>query len=84
MCAKEAKGLGMQFYAKTFIKDEPFVVLLGDDCCYDENPATRQLVQAIIKLMLNYGVQRKIHEEVSKYGIVRPFSLIHQPKMVVW
>ena len=45
---KEAKGLGHAILcAKTFIKDEPFVVLLGDDVVVnDENPATRQLVQA--------------------------------------
>ena len=42
---KEAKGLGHAILcAKTFIKDEPFVVLLGDDVVVnEENPATKQL-----------------------------------------
>ena len=78
---KEAKGLGHAILcAKTFIKDEPFVVLLGDDVVVnDENPATRQLVQAYNKIGCSImGVQRVPHEEVSKYGIVRP-SQSHTP-----
>ena len=72
---KEAKGLGHAILcAKTFIKDEPFVVLLGDDVVVnDENPATKQLVQAYNKIGCSImGVQRVPHEEVYKYGIVHP------------
>lgn len=74
---KEAKGLGHAILcAKTFIKDEPFVVLLGDDVVVnDENPATRQLVQAYNKIGCSImGVQQVPLEDVSKYGIVRPSS----------
>lgn len=74
---KEAKGLGHAILcAKTFIKDEPFVVLLGDDVVVnDENPATRQLVQAYNKIGCSImGVQQVPSEDVSKYGIVRPSS----------
>ena len=41
---KEAKGLGHAILcAKTFIGNEPFAVLLGDDIVVnDENPATKQ------------------------------------------
>ena len=78
---KEAKGLGHAILcAKTFIKDEPFVVLLGDDVVVnDENPATRQLVQAYNKIGCSImGVQTVADEDVSKYGIMKP-SKSHQP-----
>ncbi|MEE0880926.1 MAG: UTP--glucose-1-phosphate uridylyltransferase, partial [Turicibacter sp.] len=78
---KEAKGLGHAILcAKTFIKDEPFVVLLGDDVVVnDENPATHQLVNAYNKIGCSImGVQRVPREDVSKYGIVRP-SQSHTP-----
>ena len=74
---KEAKGLGHAILcAKTFIKDEPFVVLLGDDVVVnDENPATHQLVEAYNKIGCSImGVQQVPREDVSKYGIVRPSS----------
>ena len=79
---KEAKGLGHAILcAKTFIKDEPFVVLLGDDVVVnDENPATRQLVQAYNKIGCSImGVQTVADEDVSKYGIMKP-SKSHQPE----
>ena len=72
---KEAKGLGHAVLcAKTFINDEPFAVLLGDDVVVnDENPATRQLIQAYNKNGCSImGVQSVATEDVSKYGIVRP------------
>ncbi|HAX73225.1 MAG TPA: UTP--glucose-1-phosphate uridylyltransferase [Firmicutes bacterium] len=74
---KEAKGLGHAILcAKTFIKDEPFVVLLGDDVVVNEsNPATKQLVEAYNKIGCSImGVQSVEKEEVSKYGIVKPSS----------
>ena len=48
---KEAKGLGHAILcAKTFIGNEPFAVLLGDDIVVtDENPATKQLIEAYEK-----------------------------------
>ena len=48
---KEAKGLGhATLCAKTFIGDEPFAVLLGDDIVVnDENQATGQLIKAYQK-----------------------------------
>ncbi|MGL4372418.1 MAG: UTP--glucose-1-phosphate uridylyltransferase GalU [Turicibacter sp.] len=72
---KEAKGLGHAILcAKTFIKDEPFVVLLGDDVVVnEENPATKQLVDAYNKIGCSImGVQSVADEDVSKYGIVKP------------
>ena len=72
---KEAKGLGHAILcAKTFIKDEPFAVLLGDDVVVNEtNPSTHQLIQAYDKIGCSImGVQTVATEDVSKYGIVRP------------
>lgn len=74
---KEAKGLGHAILcAKTFIKDEPFVVLLGDDVVVnEEKPATSQLVEAYNNIGCSImGVQQVPKEDVSKYGIVRPSS----------
>lgn len=43
---KEPKGLGDAILcAKSFVGDEPFAVLLGDDVVYnDENPCLKQLI----------------------------------------
>ena len=79
---KEAKGLGHAILcAKTFIKDEPFAVLLGDDVVVnDENPVTKQLIEAYNHIGCSImGVQSVAKEEVSKYGIVRP-SHSHKPE----
>jgi len=43
---KEAKGLGHAIYcAKTFVGNEPFAVLLGDDVVYTEDiPCLKQMM----------------------------------------
>ena len=72
---KEAKGLGHAILcAKTFIGDEPFAVLLGDDIVVnEENPATGQLIRAYEKNGCSImGVQSVADEDVSKYGIMKP------------
>ena len=72
---KEAKGLGHAILcAKTFIGDEPFAVLLGDDIVVnEEKPATGQLIEAYEKYGCSImGVQTVPKEDVSKYGIVSP------------
>ena len=72
---KEARGLGHAVLcAKTFINDEPFAVLLGDDIVVNnDNPATKQLISAYGKNGCSImGVQSIAKEDVSKYGIVRP------------
>ena len=77
---KEAKGLGHAILcAKTFIGNEPFAVLLGDDIVVnDENPATLQLIKAYEKNGCSImGVQTVADEDVSKYGIMKP-SKSHQ------
>ncbi|MBK5252698.1 MAG: UTP--glucose-1-phosphate uridylyltransferase GalU [Peptostreptococcaceae bacterium] len=70
---KEPKGLGHAIgCAKTFVGNEPFAVLLGDDIVYNEGePCLRQLLnvyEAYGDSVL--GVQTVPHEETYKYGII--------------
>ncbi|ERJ11065.1 UTP--glucose-1-phosphate uridylyltransferase protein [Haloplasma contractile SSD-17B] len=80
---KEAKGLGHAIYcAKTFIKDEPFAVLLGDDIVINKNgqPALKQLLDQYEDVQSSViGVQTVPNEDVSKYGICGP-SKSHEPQ----
>ena len=44
---KETKGLGHAIWrAKSFVGDEPFGILLGDDIMLSETPVLKQLVDA--------------------------------------
>ncbi len=70
---KEAKGLGHAIYcARTFVGNEPFAVLLGDDVVYnDENPCLKQMIECYDKYQTSVlGVQTVKEEDVCKYGIV--------------
>lgn len=69
---KEPKGLGHAIsYARTFIGDEPFAVLLGDDVVDAEVPCTKQLIDMFEKYNTTIlGCQIVAKEHVSKYGIV--------------
>jgi UTP--glucose-1-phosphate uridylyltransferase len=69
---KEMKGLGHAILqAKSFVGDEPFAVLLGDDIVDHEKPCLKQLVDVYLENHGNIlGVQKVAKEEVSKYGIV--------------
>jgi len=69
---KEAKGLGHAIlYAKTFVGDEPFAVLLGDDVVYSDQPCIGQLIDVYNKYEASVlGVQQVKEENVSKYGII--------------
>ncbi len=69
---KEAKGLGHAIHcAKTFIGNEPFAVLLGDDLVYSEKPCLSQLIEAYEKFQSSIvGVQRVDKDRVSLYGII--------------
>lgn len=72
---KEPKGLGHAVLcAKSFIGDEPFAVLLGDDVVVnDGKPALKQLIDAYMhKEASVVGVQTVAHSDVNKYGIVSP------------
>lgn len=73
---KEPKGLGHAiFCAKSFIDDEPFAILLGDDVVVNKGgkPALKQLIDAYYQTDASVvGVQTVAKEDVSKYGIVEP------------
>lgn len=67
-------GLGDAIYrAKSFVGDEPFVVMLGDDLMNDKEPLTKQLIDRYNKTHAStIAVMRVPHEEVSKYGVIDP------------
>lgn len=69
---KTPKGLGHAIWcARSFIGDEPFAVLLGDDVIHSSTPCLRQLMDiAEERLGSVIGVQQVEHDDVSKYGIV--------------
>ena len=69
---KEPKGLGHAVLcAKTFVGNEPFAVLLGDDVVDSETPCLKQLMKAYDEYQTTIlGVQHVPEKEVSKYGIV--------------
>lgn len=73
---KEPKGLGHAVLcAKSFIGNEPFAVLLGDDVVINKGgePALQQLIHAYDKHRASVvGVQTVAEDQVSKYGIVAP------------
>ena len=69
---KEPKGLGHAIYcARSFIGDEPFAVMLGDDVVDSEVPCLKQMIDVYNEYKTTVvGVQPVPQEDVSKYGIV--------------
>ena len=70
---KEPKGLGHAILcAKSFVGDEPFAVLLGDDVVYnEEKPCLQQLLDVYDATGASVlGCQIVPQEKVSSYGIV--------------
>ena len=69
---KEAKGLGHAILcAKTFIGNEPFAVLYGDDLMKSKTPVLKQLIDVYSKYDCNViGVQEVDPSLVYKYGII--------------
>ena len=88
---KRPLGLGHAIScAEAFVGDEPFVVLLGDDIIYTDkdkgqNPVTKQLVEKYNELQGGtiLGVQEVPHENVSKYGIIKPLKKIDEKTVAV-
>jgi UTP--glucose-1-phosphate uridylyltransferase len=70
---KEPKGLGDAIYcARTFIGDEPFAVLLGDDVMVADQPVIGQMMDIFAdRREPVIGVQQVPEELVYKYGIVK-------------
>lgn len=70
---KEPKGLGHAIHcAKSFVGNEPFAVLLGDDIVYNPDyPCLKQMIDCYEQYGTTVlGVQEVEKENVSKYGIV--------------
>ncbi len=69
---KEPKGLGHAILvAKSFIGDEPFAVLLGDDIVESQTPCLKQLITCYDEYKTSIlGVQTVPFDQVNKYGIV--------------
>ena len=69
---KEPKGLGHAIHcAKSFIGDEPFAVLLGDDIVDAKTPCLKQLINAYDEYKTSVlGVQQVAKEDTDKYGIL--------------
>lgn len=69
---KEPLGLGHAIYcAKSFIGNEPFAVLLGDDIVFSKKPCLKQMIEVYNEYKTTIlGVQEVPKDEVDKYGIV--------------
>lgn len=69
---KEPKGLGHAIYcAKSFIGNEPFAVMLGDDIVENDKPCLQQMTEMYEQYKTTIlGVQEIPLEDVSKYGVV--------------
>ncbi|EHL15006.1 UTP-glucose-1-phosphate uridylyltransferase [Peptoanaerobacter stomatis] len=70
---KEPRGLGHAILcAKSFINDEPFAVILGDDIVDAQKPCLKQLIDVYNEYNTTIiGVQKVDEQDVSKYGIVQ-------------
>lgn len=70
---KEPKGLGHAIgCAKTFVGNQPFAVMLGDDVVDNDVPCLKQLIDCYNEYKTSIiGVQEVPKEEVYKYGIVK-------------
>lgn len=69
---KEPSGLGHAIYrAKSFIGNEPFAVMLGDDIVMSKTPCIGQMMKKYDELGNSIiGIQRVAKEEVSSYGVI--------------
>ena len=71
---KEAKGLGHAVLcAKSFVKDEPFAVLYGDDVIVnDEKPVIGQLIDAYNTYhKTTVGIKEVTEEQILKYSTMK-------------
>lgn len=63
--------------AKTFVGNEPFAILLGDDIVYNEEiPCLKQLINCYSEYKTTIlGVQTVAEKDVSKYGIIEGIQI---------
>lgn len=69
----ETKGLGHAVLcAKSFVGDEPFAVLYGDDVIIGEDPVCGQLIRAYEEFGLGVvGIKAVLPEEIYKYSSLK-------------
>ncbi|MCH4200340.1 MAG: UTP--glucose-1-phosphate uridylyltransferase GalU [Clostridium tyrobutyricum] len=70
---KEPKGLGHAIScAETFVGNEPFAVMLGDDVVDSKEPCLKQLINCYDEYKTSIiGVQEVPKDQAYKYGIVK-------------
>ena len=70
---KETKGLGHAVWrAKSFVGNEPFAILLGDDIMLSEKPVLKQLVDAAEANECSAIAVREVSDElITKYSSVK-------------
>lgn len=80
---KEPRGLGHAIWcARSFVGDEPFAVLLGDDIVQSDEPCLGQLIRVYERYSSSIvGVQRVSDDDVSKYGIIAPRGSSIEPSV---
>ncbi|PNK22692.1 UTP--glucose-1-phosphate uridylyltransferase [Bacillus thuringiensis] len=80
---KEPKGLGHAILcAQSFIGNEPFAVLLGDDIVMSETPCLKQIINVFEYCNSSVvAVQNVPEKDVSKYGIIKPKGTMIQPNL---
>lgn len=74
---KEQKGLADAIrYAKSFVGNEPFVVLLGDTILKTKEPCTKTLIGVFNRYGRSVIAVEKVPKEiVSRYGIIKGLKL---------
>ena len=70
---KETKGLGHAVWrAKSFVGNEPFAILLGDDIMLSEKPVLKQLVEAAEANECSaIAIREQPDSEIGKYSSVK-------------
>lgn len=68
------KGLGDAIYTgRSFIGNDPFLVLLGDDIAVDKTPLSKQLMNCYDQTgSSTLAVMPVPHKDTSKYGVINP------------
>ena len=82
---KETRGLGHAVSrARSFVGDDPFVVLYGDDVILGDVPVTKQLIDAYEKYgKMCCGIKEVAPEFVMKYSSLKVDKIEEDRKSVV-
>ena len=82
---KETRGLGHAVgRARSFVGDEPFAVLYGDDVIFSETPVTRQLIDVYEKYGRPVvGVKPVPTEDIQKYSSLKVEALDGDDKVTL-